>query len=50
VAVAALLTLVSGALMMLAGYAVAEWGWGLASLISTVGGVVILAAFAAARR
>ena len=46
----AALTLGSGALMMLAGYAVAEWGWGWASLISTVGGLVILAAFAAARR
>lgn len=46
---AAALTLTSGA-MMLAGYAGAEWGWGWVAPISTAGGLVILAAFAAAKR
>jgi hypothetical protein len=47
---AAAATLVSGGVMVLAGYAGAAWGWGLAVPLATVGGLVIGAAFALERR
>lgn len=39
-------TLVSGGVMVLAGYAGSESGWGLAAMLALVGGVVVSAAFA----
>jgi hypothetical protein len=47
---AGLLTLLSGAVMMTAGYALAEWGWTWAALLATAGGVLILGAFALVQR
>jgi hypothetical protein len=49
-ALAAALTLLSGAVMMLAGYVAESDGWAPAGFISIAGGIVILAAFALARR
>jgi hypothetical protein len=43
-------TLLSGGVMVLAGYAASEWGWGLAALLAIGGGLVIGVAFAVARR
>lgn len=43
-------TLLSGGVMVLAGYAGSAWGWGLAVPLATVGGLVIGAAFAVERR
>ena len=43
-------TLLSGGLMVFAGYAGAAWSWGLAAALATVGGLVIGAAFALGRR
>jgi putative Mn2+ efflux pump MntP len=37
-------TLLSGGVMVLAGYAASAWGWGLAALLATTGGLVIAAA------
>ena len=34
-------TLLSGGVMVLAGYAGSAWGWGLAALLATVGGLVV---------
>ncbi len=39
-------TLLSGGVMVLAGYAASAWGWGLAAALATVGGVVVAVAFA----
>jgi hypothetical protein len=39
-------TLLSGGVMVLAGYAAAAWSWGLAAALATMGGVVVAAAFA----
>src|SRR3954453_10745285 len=41
-----LVTLMSGGVMVLAGYAVAEGSWGLAPPLAILGGVVIAVAFA----
>lgn len=49
VAVIALI-LLSGAVMFLAGCAIAAWGWALVLPITTVGGLIILIAFALDRR
>jgi hypothetical protein len=43
-------TLVSGGVMVLAGYAGSAWCWGLAVPLATVGGLVVGAAFALDRR
>jgi hypothetical protein len=43
-------TLLSGGVMVLAGYAGSAWGWGLAAPLATLGGLVIGAAFAVERR
>ena len=43
-------TLLSGGVMVFAGYAAAAWGWGLAALLATVGGLVVGIAFAVDRR
>jgi hypothetical protein len=43
-------TLLSGGVMVLAGYAGSAWGWGLAVPLATVGGLVIGVAFAVERR
>jgi hypothetical protein len=43
-------TLLSGGVMVLAGYAGSAWGWGLAVPLAIVGGLVIGAAFAVERR
>jgi hypothetical protein len=43
-------TLLSGAVMVFAGYAGSAWGWGLAAPLATVGGLVIGAAFVFDRR
>lgn len=43
-------TLLSGGLMVFAGYAGSAWGWGLAAPPATVGGLVIGAAFVRDRR
>ena len=43
-------TLLSGGVMVLAGYAASAWGWGLAVLLAAVGGLVIGAAFVVERR
>ena len=43
-------TLLSGGVMVLAGYAGSAWGWGLAVPLATVGALVIGAAFALERR
>ena len=43
-------TLLSGGVMVLAGYAASAWGWGLAALLAIVGGLLIGAAFAFDRR
>jgi hypothetical protein len=42
-------TLLSGGVMVLAGYAGSAWGWGVAVPLATVGGLVIGAAFAVER-
>ena len=47
---AAVATLLSGGVMVLAGYAASEWGWGLAALLATAGGLVIGVARALAGR
>jgi hypothetical protein len=47
---AAVATLLSGGLMVVAGYAAWEWGWGLAALLATAGGLMIGVALAVARR
>jgi hypothetical protein len=44
------LTLLSGGVMVLAGYAGPAWGWGLALPLAAVGGVLIGVAFALDRR
>ena len=44
------LTLLSGAVMFFAGCAIAAWGWAPVLPITTVGGVIILIAFALDRR
>jgi len=49
-ALAAALTLLSGAVMMSAGYVGETGSWTIAGLIAIAGGFVILAAFAVARR
>lgn len=49
-AAAAALTLVSGSLMMLAGYMAEAESWATAGFITIPGGIAILAAFAFARR
>jgi fatty acid desaturase len=38
-------TLLSGAIMVLAGYAGAAWSWVLTPVLALVGGVVVVAAF-----
>jgi hypothetical protein len=38
-------TLISGAVMVLAGYGASAWGWWVALLLVPVGGLVIMAAF-----
>jgi peptidoglycan/LPS O-acetylase OafA/YrhL len=38
-------TLLSGAIMVLAGYAGSAWSWVLAPLLALIGGVVVLVAF-----
>jgi hypothetical protein len=43
-------TLLSGAVMVFAGYAGSAWGWGLAVPLAIVGGLVIGAAFVLDRR
>ncbi len=43
------LTLLSGAVMVAAGYALAKWGGGWAGLLATFGGLLILAASAVER-
>lgn len=43
-------TLLSGAVMVLAGYAGSAWGWGLAAPLVVVGGLVVAVAFALDRR
>src|SRR5437868_5402806 len=43
-------TLLSGGVMVLAGYAASAWGWGLAAALATVGGLVVGIAFAFDRR
>jgi hypothetical protein len=43
-------TLLSGGMMVLAGYAASAWGWGPAAALATVGGIVIAVAFALDRR
>jgi len=43
-------TLLSGAVMFFAGCAIAAWGWALVLPITTVGGLLILIAFALERR
>jgi hypothetical protein len=43
-------TLLSGGVMVFAGYTAAVWGWGLAALLATVGGLVVSIAFAVGRR
>jgi hypothetical protein len=47
---AAVATLLSGGVMVLAGYAASEWGWGRAALHARAVGLVIGVAFAVARR
>jgi hypothetical protein len=47
---AAVATLLSGGVMVLAGYAASEWSWGLAALLATAGGLAIGVAFALAGR
>ena len=42
----AIVILLSGGVMVLAGYAVAAWSWGLALPLAILGGIVIAAAFA----
>jgi len=42
-------TLLAGGVMVLAGYAWGAWGWVAAAALATLGGLVILAAFALAR-
>jgi 2-keto-3-deoxy-galactonokinase len=39
-------TLLSGGVMVFAGYAASAWGWGLAAVLATVGGLVVFIAFA----
>src|SRR2546421_5487017 len=39
-------TLLSGGLMVLAGYAASAWGWGLAAALASAGGIVVAVAFA----
>jgi hypothetical protein len=43
-------TLLSGGVMVLAGYAGSAWGWGLAAPLVVVGGLVVGVAFALDRR
>jgi hypothetical protein len=43
-------TLVSGGVMVFAGYAASAWGWGPAAALATVGGLVVCIAFAFDRR
>jgi hypothetical protein len=43
-------TLLSGGVMVFAGYAAAAWGWGLAALLAAVGGLLVSIAFAVDRR
>ena len=43
-------TLLSGAVMFFAGWAIGAWGWALVLPITTVGGVIIAIAFALDRR
>jgi hypothetical protein len=43
-------TLLSGGVMVSAGYAASAWGWGLAAGLATVGGLVVFIAFAFDRR
>jgi hypothetical protein len=43
-------TLLSGGVMVFAGYAASAWGWGLAAALATVGGLVVCIAFAFDRR
>jgi hypothetical protein len=47
---AMIVTLLSGGIMVLAGYAWAAWGWAAAAALASLGGLVILAAFALGRR
>ena len=44
------ITLLSGAVMVFAGYAGAEWGWFLTLPLATLGGLVIAAAFTVEQR
>jgi hypothetical protein len=39
-------TLLSGGVMVFAGYAASAWGWGLAAALATAGGIVVAVAFA----
>jgi hypothetical protein len=43
-------TLLSGGVMVLAGYAASAWGWGLAAALATLGGGLVAVAFAVDRR
>lgn len=42
--------LLSGGVMVFAGYAGSAWGWGLAATVASLGGLIIGLAFALARR
>jgi hypothetical protein len=49
-AAALVVTLLSGGVMVLAGYAGSAWGWGLAAPLAMVGGLVVGVGFALDRR